>query len=152
VRQTGLFACKLEAFDGLHLFVPNSTLWNVPLRNYTRNAGRLVSLGVTVPQKIDVDAVRKALLDLAAQDKRIVPTPAPVVFPEKFTTDTIVLNFRVWADHGHIGALQRELVEQVEKTVAAIVGEAGAVQVARNSPTDNDPTRLTEDVGGAYSI
>ena len=42
VRQIGLFTCQLEAFDGLFLFVPNSALWNVPLRNYSRNAGRLM--------------------------------------------------------------------------------------------------------------
>src|SRR5919107_345073 len=33
IRQMGLFSCQLEAYDGLFLFVPNASLWNVPLRN-----------------------------------------------------------------------------------------------------------------------
>jgi small-conductance mechanosensitive channel len=103
-----------------------------------------VSLGITVPQKIDVAAARKALLELAAKDARIGKSPAPVVFPEKFTADTIVLNFRVWADHEHIGDLQRDLVEAVERTIVAVAGDAGPVQVARNSPPDTDPTRLVD--------
>jgi small conductance mechanosensitive channel len=48
VREMGLFACHLETFDGMSLFAPNSAIWNNPLKNHTRNAGRLVSIDVTV--------------------------------------------------------------------------------------------------------
>src|SRR5713101_1574527 len=45
VREIGLFATQLETFDGVFLFAPNAVIWNKALKNHTRNAGRLVSVG-----------------------------------------------------------------------------------------------------------
>ena len=58
VREMGLFACHLETFDGMFLFAPNSAIWNTPLKNHTRNAGRLVSIDVTVASNADIDRAR----------------------------------------------------------------------------------------------
>lgn len=142
VQQIGLFTCQLQAFDGLSLFVPNAALWNVPLRNYTRNAGRLISLGITIPPKLDVETARTALLDLAQRDNRVALQPAPLVFVERFAADSCVLNLRLWAAHEHIGALQRDLIEAVRTALTAKAPDAGPVQVVRNVPPDTDPTRL----------
>jgi small conductance mechanosensitive channel len=95
VSRMGLFTCQLEAFDGLFLFVPNSALWNVPLRNYTRNAGRLISLGVTIPESVPVNQARRILLEIANADHRIADSPKPLVFVERCTIDSVLLNFRV---------------------------------------------------------
>ncbi|HUA55398.1 MAG TPA: mechanosensitive ion channel domain-containing protein [Candidatus Sulfotelmatobacter sp.] len=145
IRQIGLFTCQLEAFDGLFLFVPNSALWNVPLRNYSRNTGRLISLAITIPQKLDVESARATLLALAAADARIAKTPAPLVFLERAATDVSVLNFRLWAAPQHTGALQRTLVDAVKRALADAAPDAGAVQVVRTVPPDTDPTRLLAD-------
>jgi small conductance mechanosensitive channel len=40
VREIGLFACRLETFDGLYVFAPNSSIWMFPLRNHSRSRGR----------------------------------------------------------------------------------------------------------------
>jgi hypothetical protein len=58
VREMGLFACHLETFDGMFLFAPNSAIWNNPLKNHTRNAGRLVSIDVTVASNADIGRAR----------------------------------------------------------------------------------------------
>ena len=36
VKEIGLFACLLETYDGLFVFVPNSSIWAAPLRNHSR--------------------------------------------------------------------------------------------------------------------
>ena len=45
----------------MFLFAPNSTLWNAPLKNHTRNQGRIVSLNVAVPAAADSDRARDRL-------------------------------------------------------------------------------------------
>lgn len=144
VRQIGLFTCQLEAFDGLFLFVPNSALWNVPLRNYTRNAGRLISLAISLPGHDAADDARQKLLDMAGADARIAKTPAPRVFVDRISADGTLLTFRVWAAPHHVGALQRDLVEAIEAALAAVNTDAGGIQVVRTVPPDSDPTRLME--------
>ena len=40
VEEIGLFATRLRREDGVYLLAPNSTLWNQPVRNFTRNGMR----------------------------------------------------------------------------------------------------------------
>ena len=40
VEDIGLFATRLRQVDGIYLLAPNSTLWNQPVRNFTRNKTR----------------------------------------------------------------------------------------------------------------
>src|SRR5665213_1666920 len=58
VEEIGLFVCQLRTFDGLFLFLPNSAIWNAPLKNHTRNGRRLVSVSVTLPGGADIDRAR----------------------------------------------------------------------------------------------
>ena len=99
VREIGLFVCHLETFDGLFLFAPNATIWNQALRNHTRNAGRLVSVDVTVPAKADIEHARDILVAMARRDGRVLKRPQPRVFVESLTGAGLLLNLRVWANH-----------------------------------------------------
>ncbi len=90
VREIGLFVCRLETFDGLFLLVPNSSLWNAPLKNHTRTSGRIVSVTITVPATADIERARRALLELAAKEPGILKAPEPVAFIDNFTGGSIV--------------------------------------------------------------
>ncbi len=70
VEEIGLFACQLRTFDGLFLLMPNSAIWNQPLKNHTRNTGRLIGINVSVPATADLDRVRKTLVDVAVNSRR----------------------------------------------------------------------------------
>jgi small conductance mechanosensitive channel len=143
VREIGLFVCHLETFDGLFLFAPNSTIWNQALRNHTRNAGRLVSLDITVPAKAEVDRVRELLLDMAKRDQRILTNPQPRLFVESLTGAGLLLNLRVWATHQNIGEMQRVIVEEAKRVLEATgIETMMPQQVVRVIPPDSDPSRL----------
>jgi small conductance mechanosensitive channel len=75
VREMGLFACHLETFDGMFLFAPNSAIWNNPLKNHTSNAGRLVSIDVTVSSNADIARARDILVAMAERDTRVLNVP-----------------------------------------------------------------------------
>ena len=143
VREIGLFVCHLETFDGLFLFAPNSTIWNQALRNHTRNAGRLVSVDITVPAKADINRVREILLSMARRDQRVLRTPQPRVFVESLTSAGLQLNLRIWANHENVGELQRTIVEQAKGELeAAGIETLHPQQVVRVIPPDSDPSRL----------
>ena len=143
VREIGLFVCHLQTYDGIFLFAPNSTIWNQALRNHTRNAGRLISVDITVPAKADIDRARDILLDMAKRDQRILKAPQPRVFVEKLTGDGLLLNLRVWARHENVGELQRVIVEQAKAEIeSAGIETLHPQQVVRVIPPDSDPSRL----------
>lgn len=143
VREISLFATHLETFDGIFLFAPNSAIWNKPLKNHTRDAGRLVSIDITVPGKADIERARNILVGMAERDPRILQAPRPRVFVESLTGAGLLLNLRIWASHREVGELQRTIVEQAMHELQAAGMEAlQPQQVVRVIPPDSDPSRL----------
>jgi small conductance mechanosensitive channel len=143
VREIDLFVCHLETFDGIFLFAPNATIWNNALKNHTRNAGRLVSIDITVPAKAEIARVRDLLIGMAQRDKRILKIPQPRVFVENLTAAGLMLNLRVWAAHENVGELQRTIIEDAKHELeAAGIETLQPQQVVRVVPPDSDPSRL----------
>jgi small conductance mechanosensitive channel len=143
VREIGLFVCHLETFDGIFLFAPNATIWNNALKNHTRNAGRLVSIDITVPAKAEIAQVRDLLVAMAKRDERILKTPQPRVFVENLTSAGLLLNLRIWATHENVGALQRAIIEDAKRALeAADIETLQPQQLVRVIPPDSDPSRL----------
>ncbi len=144
VREIGLFVCQLETLDGLFQFAPNSAIWNNPLKNYTRNPGRLIILTIKLPGTADAPRAQSLLAELAAGDSRILQIPAPATHIETFDGN-LVLSFRLWARQGEVGAVQRSLIDAVrQKLTATGAEELAPIQILRAMPADNDPTRLLE--------
>jgi small conductance mechanosensitive channel len=142
VKEIGLFACQLETFDGPFLFVPNSSLWNAPLKNHTRNSGRMVSISVAVPVVADIERARQALLDVAAADSCILKAPAPAVFIDNFTGGNFVLNLVCWTTPLGAARVQRLIIENTRSALEALGPELAPSMVTRTVPPDTDPSRL----------
>src|SRR5690349_17558313 len=102
VREIGVFACKLETYDGLFLFVPNSTLWNAPLKNHSRNDARMIVISITLGAGADVERTRTALLGLTTREG-ILTQPKPTVAVEVYTAQTIVLTLTCWTSPSAVG-------------------------------------------------
>ncbi|WP_246329375.1 mechanosensitive ion channel family protein [Chthonobacter rhizosphaerae] len=143
VEDVGLFVCELKTFDGIYVFVPNSAIWNMPLRNHSRNAGRLLSLQISLPAGADPDRARDALDRVAAARPAIRQDPPPVAFLDQVTADAVVLTWRLWASHAGYGDLQRDLVDAVRRELAASGDETlRPREVVRTVPPASDPSRF----------
>lgn len=142
VREVGLFGTVLETFDGLFVFAPNSAIWNQPLRNHTRASGRLLSFNVTIPPDADANRAREVLTELAARDSRVLRDPSPNVFVESYGAVGIVLTVRAWVAQSGFAELQRTLLEDARRALAA-EGDMVPKEIVRTVPTVADPSRLT---------
>lgn len=80
VRQINMRSTELEAGDKSTVIIPNSDILSKSLVNYTYNgrSGR-VAVKVGVGYESDIAQVRKALLEIAASNKNVLPNPAPAV-------------------------------------------------------------------------
>lgn len=142
VREIGLFVCELRTFDGLFLLMPNSAIWNHPLKNHTRNGSRLVGVSVSVPAGAELDRVRQTLVEVAAGNRLALRDPAPTVFIDNFASGALILNLIVWAAPQDAGELERSIVEASKRALDAL-GDAGKpTQIVRTLPPDSDPSRF----------
>ena len=65
IEEIGLFATRLRTADGVYVLAPNSTLWNQPVRNFTRNGVRRSDITLTIGSWNDIDLAQKTMLGVA---------------------------------------------------------------------------------------
>jgi small conductance mechanosensitive channel len=124
VLEIGLFATELRTGDGLYRLAPNSTLWNTPITNYSRQPTRQNEVKINVTHQEDLDLVMETLMKLATADKRVLKTPAPSVFIDSLSDSAVSVTLRYWASTGDWWDLSRDMIKRV-KLAFDKKGEAG---------------------------
>lgn len=119
VKELSLFVTYLETADGLFYFVPNSALWNVPLKNHTRNPRRLITIPINVSYEADLAEARRVLTEIAANDRRVLPDPQPTVSVESYLENRVVIALRAWVATVDYVGVQRALAEEAKGRLQA---------------------------------
>jgi small conductance mechanosensitive channel len=96
VEEIGLFATRLSTLDGVYLLAPNSTLWNTPVRNYSRNVARRNDITVGIGYGDDIDLALRTLMEIATSDGRILADPAPMTFVTELGDSAVAVTLRYW--------------------------------------------------------
>lgn len=91
IVDVGLFATELRTSEGLYLMAPNSTLWNTPIVNHSREPDRRQELSIAVGNDIDIRTVKDTLLEIVRADKRVQETPTPRVYSDDLNADRTTL-------------------------------------------------------------
>lgn len=115
VKEIGLFATQMKTPDGLYLLAPNSTLWNTPIINHSREPDRRQELSIAVANDEDTARVKKTLLDIISSDKRVRHSPAPRVFADDLTADKTTLKMEYWAETRKWSETRRDLIERLKQ-------------------------------------
>lgn len=114
VREIGLFATELRTGDGLYRLAPNSTLWNTPITNFSREPTRQNDLKVSISREDDLDLAMETLMGIAKGNPRVLPSPAPSVFIDSLGDSTISVTLRYWAKTGDWWQVSRDMVKRVK--------------------------------------
>lgn len=114
VQEIGLFATELTTGDGLYLLAPNATLWNTPVKNFSRLSARRFDVTVTLPLDCDIAHAEKTLLALAGDDKRARKTPPPETGISAMTDTLINLTLSVWFSTSDWGLASKDMARKVK--------------------------------------
>ncbi|MGQ7792726.1 mechanosensitive ion channel family protein [Faunimonas sp. B44] len=119
VKEIGLFVTELDTFDGIFYFVPNSEIWNKPLKNHSRNARRLMTIQIGIAYAADPAEARRVLLAMAAEDPRVLAEPAPYVYVDSYGDSAVTIAFRAWAPTAVFWDVQRAMIEEAKRRLEA---------------------------------
>ncbi|MBU0583440.1 MAG: mechanosensitive ion channel [Alphaproteobacteria bacterium] len=111
IEEIGLFATRLKALDGLYVLAPNSTLWNVPVINYSRNALRRNDLTIGIGYSDDIDLAQKVMLDLAQGEARILGEPEPTTFVSELGDSAVSVTLRYWTSTSDFFATKLDMTK-----------------------------------------
>lgn len=96
VLEVGLFLTRLDQYDGVHLTLPNSSVWGSTIINYSRNPTRRLDIELQVHDLAQLDTAVAAVLEVARNFENVLDDPPPAVNVTGFDQDKAVLTLRVW--------------------------------------------------------
>ncbi|TPM43038.1 mechanosensitive ion channel [Mesorhizobium sp. B2-2-3] len=115
IEEIGLFATKLRSAEGVYILAPNSTLWNQPVRNFSRNGVRRGDITLSIGSWNDIDRAQKTLLAIAAAERRIKREPAPTAFVAALGESTVSITLRYWTSSADFLAAQADLTKRAKQ-------------------------------------
>ncbi|NGO63241.1 mechanosensitive ion channel [Rhizobium daejeonense] len=117
VLEIGLFATELKTPDGLYRLAPNSTLWNVPITNFSRMPTRRFELKIGIGYDDDVELAEKIMRGHAEGDRRVLSTPKVETFVSELNDTSVVVGMRYWTQAPDFWPVSREIIRQVRQSL-----------------------------------
>lgn len=96
INEIGIFATRLTTVDGLYVLAPNSTLWNTPVKNYTRHDSRRNDLVIGIGYEDDIALAEKLMMEAAQNDERVLSSPEPRTFVSELGDSAVSVTLRYW--------------------------------------------------------
>ena len=113
VVDIGIFYTTLRTPDNKAITIPNGTLMNDNVINYSAHQTRRLELAFTLPYGSDVEKIKQILLEEAAKQEVALKDPAP--FARLVSQDAHGLTFklRVWVESANYWTLNFDLLEAI---------------------------------------
>lgn len=96
VKSIQMFNTVLTTFDNKIIFVPNSSISNGVMTNYSRQKTRRVDLVVGVEYGTEFAKVQKVLEDIIAHDPRILADPKPFIAVNALSASSVDIVLKAW--------------------------------------------------------
>ncbi len=114
VEELGIFTTHLKTPDNKSIFVPNGNLAGNNLTNFTRNEIRRMDLVVGVGYGEDVRVVKEVLLQIIAEEDRILKDPAPKVAVLELADSSVNFAFRPWVPTTQYWDIYFDIMEKIK--------------------------------------
>ena len=119
VKTVGAYYTELITADNKHLNLPNGTLTNTAITNFTREGTRRLDLTFSVDYASDMDTVYRVLNDLVAQEKGVLPDPAPQIVLLRCADSSLDFAVRVWVKAEDYWAVNFRLLDSGKRALDA---------------------------------
>lgn len=96
VEDVDLRNVALVTFDGLNVFLPNKTVLENPIVNYTRTPTRRTELTASVAFDTDLELAQRVLVEAAAGTPGIEASPPPAAWVVDFGESTVDFTLMFW--------------------------------------------------------
>ncbi len=115
VKKIDLFTVELHSANNVFISIPNSTVWNSTIVNYSRNPTRRIDLTIGIGYDDDIDCAMKVLEDILSADERILSDPAPMTAVKALGESSVDLAVRAHTKTADYWAVQFELQKTIKQ-------------------------------------
>ena len=115
VLDIQIFSTVLKTPDNKVVVVPNGTIMDSSIINYTGQETRRVDIIASCGYDDDIDKVKDILNDILDQDERILEEPEPRIAVSELADNSINFIVRPWVKSSDVLSVKYSILEQIKK-------------------------------------
>ena len=115
VLDIQIFSTVLKTPDNKVVVVPNGTIMDSSIINYTGQETRRVDIIASCGYEDDIDKVKDILQDILDQDERILKEPEPRIAVSELADNSINFIVRPWVNSSDVLSVKYSILEQIKK-------------------------------------
>ncbi len=117
VKEISLLYTTIVTTDNKRILVPNGDLMNAVVTNYSAEETRRVDINFKITNDIDVEFVKKVLIDAEAATPGVIADPAPFARLTGVDDDTYIFTTRAWCESSQYWAVYFDVIENCSKAL-----------------------------------
>ncbi|MFC1895933.1 mechanosensitive ion channel family protein [Thermodesulfobacteriota bacterium] len=115
IEKIQIFTTQMRTPDNKTIIIPNAKLTEDNITNYSTKGTRRVDMVFGIGYGDDIDKARQIILDILAQDQRILKDPAPMIAVSELADSSVNFVVRPWVNAGDYFAVLFDTTEKVKK-------------------------------------
>lgn len=115
VEEIRIVTTKLCTPDNKVIYVPNGTLSNSNIINYSEKATRRVDFNFAIAYESDFGKARELIYNLLASHELALKDPAPIVRMSEHGDSSVNITARVWVDSKNYWTVKWDILEASKK-------------------------------------
>lgn len=123
IDKIGLFITELHTYNGVYMTIPNATIWNNKIKNYSRNDTRRIDLTIRIHRDEDIDKAISIIEEIANNDERVLKEPELLVAVRNLSESSIDILVRPWTTPDNWWRTQLDM----KKTIKERFNEEGII-------------------------
>ena len=114
VETINLMHTRMKTFDGKTVFVPNKKILGDNVVNYHYTPTRQIRMVVGIHYNADLMKAKQIILEMLAEDPRVLDAPAPRVFVLNLAESCVEIAVRPWVNNMDFWITRCDLLEKIK--------------------------------------
>ena len=115
VIEVGIFYTVVRTGDNRHVTIPNGSLLNSVMINYSKEQNRRVDIELNVAYGTDVEAAKDLVMSIVKKHEKVLTDPAPFIRMTEMADSSLKVTLRVWAESANYWDVKFDLTESINK-------------------------------------
>lgn len=114
VERIGIFYTVIVSPDNKQIMIPNGSLANASMVNYSSKAFRRVDLTFSASYDADIKEVKGILMNVILGNDKILKNPEPMVAVSEYKDSSVCYIVKVWCENKDYWNIYYDLLERVK--------------------------------------
>ncbi len=117
VKEVQIFNTILLTPDNKRVIIPNGTMSNGSITNYSAEGRLRVDLVIGIAYDADISKAKSLLAGILKEDSRVLETPAPTIAVSELADSSVNLVVRPWCNAGDYWSVYFDTTEKAKKVL-----------------------------------